>query len=94
MFHMPHFGKRKFGGSIKSTSDFMASPKNQRVRPCRDIVYTEDSVPVRKLYFSVASAEVSDMQTTYKKNFFFFDFYSASENTYHTQLTKHNLHIA
>lgn len=57
MFHMQHFGKRKFGGSINSTSEFMASPKNQRLRPC--VAHTEDGIPVRKLYFCVPSADVS-----------------------------------
>lgn len=54
-----HFGKRKFGGSNNGSFDFYTSPKNQRLRPCHSIVYTEDAIPVRKLYFSVPSADVS-----------------------------------
>lgn len=59
MHHMQNFGKRKFGGSHTSPSDFFTSPKNQRLRACREILYTEDSIPVRKLYFSVPTADVS-----------------------------------
>lgn len=47
------------GGTLASPTDYFMSPKNQRMRPCRDIVYTEDSVPVRKLYFCVPTADVS-----------------------------------
>lgn len=47
------------GGTLASPTDYFMSPKNQRLRPCRDIVYTEDSVPVRKLYFCVPTADVS-----------------------------------
>ncbi|XP_031630466.1 uncharacterized protein LOC116345337 [Contarinia nasturtii] len=64
-----HFGKRKFGGS-HNASEFYTSPKNQRLRPCRDIVYTEDAIPVRKLYFSVPSAEITKMSL--KKHFMMF----------------------
>lgn len=67
MHRMQHFGKRKFGGSNHNNnpSEYFASPKNQRIRPCRDIVYTEDRVPVRKLYFCVAASEVSMKSRNY-----------------------------
>lgn len=57
---MQHFGKRKFGGTQTNQTDYFMLPKNQRLRPCRDIVYTEDHVPVRKLYFCVPTADVSN----------------------------------
>lgn len=68
MHRTQNFGKRKLGGGSSSGGggsnsnnpcDYFASPKNQRIRPCRDIVYTEDRVPVRKLYFCVSAADVS-----------------------------------
>lgn len=57
-------GKRKYMVSApnyadKSNSSGMYWRKNPRFRPCREIVYTEDSVPVRKLFFSISSADVS-----------------------------------
>lgn len=69
MHRMQNFGKRKLGGgSNNNPSDYFASPKNQRIRPCRDIVYTEDRVPVRKLYFCVSAADVSSTNITHIYN--------------------------
>lgn len=62
---LPNMGKRKYPErnnpyyvDVLNTSRMFSSKKNPPYRPCREIVYTEDSVPVRKLYFSVSSAEV------------------------------------
>lgn len=77
MHRSRNFGKRKFGGGGRGRgrggaaggsnnngpSEYFASPKSQRIRPCRDIVYTEDRVPVRKLYFCVSAADVSINRT-------------------------------
>lgn len=57
-------GKRKFvgsSGSTRSPSLFdLVEPKNiMRDQPGREIVYTEDNVPVRKLYMSIPTADVS-----------------------------------
>lgn len=66
---MQRFGKRKFGGiQNNNPKDYFMSAKNQRLRPCRDIVYTEDHVPVRKLYFCVPTAEVSQTHTHTHRN--------------------------
>lgn len=65
MHRTQNFGKRKLGGANSNPSEYFASPKNQRVRPCRDIVYTEDRVAVRKLYFAVSAADVSSIQITH-----------------------------
>lgn len=61
-----NFGKRKFGGSHSNSSEYFMSPKNQR-RPCREIIYTEDHIPVRKLYFCVATADVSFFPHFFKR---------------------------
>lgn len=61
---MPNMGKRKYAarsnphyvGVLNASGEF--TRKSSRYRPCREIVYTEDSVPVRKLYFSVPFADV------------------------------------
>lgn len=61
---LPNMGKRKYPErnnpyyvDVMNTSGMFSTRKN-RYRPCREIVYTEDNVPVRKLYFSVSSADV------------------------------------
>lgn len=56
-------GSSDNGNTQQSPSDYYMSPKNQRLRPCRDIIYTEDSVPVRKIYFCVPNSEVSEYIT-------------------------------
>lgn len=63
---LQNMGKRKFPArdnpyyvDVMNPSGIFPTRKNHRYRPCREIVYTEDSVPVRKLYFSVSSADVN-----------------------------------
>lgn len=66
---LPIMGKRKYPARnnpfyvdvMNNTSGMFSTRKNPRYRPCREIVYTEDSVPVRKLYFSVSSADVINL---------------------------------
>lgn len=55
MNFIPHNKKMYIGTSNNSHASDIFSQKP----PCGEIVYTEDSIPVRKLYFCVPTANVS-----------------------------------
>lgn len=76
MIQIPNYRKRKF------LMDNAMPHQNQKVRQCNDIVYTEDRIPVRKLYVSASTEHVS--RTT---------FYMASFDLISiVLLMKHKLH--